>query len=162
MKITEAGREDYLRQREELEQRLVKVRENKASAYIQTGDTWHDNPYFKMVEQEEGQLIKKINSINRLLRESEIVETLERNTETVEIGSIVKVESNYDGEIEEETFEIVGHGEGSIEENKISYESPVAKALLGHGIGEEVICTLPQGSAKYKILKMYNDWGELN
>lgn len=162
MKITKAGREEYLRQREELERQLVKVRENKASAYIQTGDTWHDNPYFKMVEQEEGQLIKKINAIGNLLRKSEIVETIERNTEEVEIGSIVKVESKYNEEIEEEVFEIVGHGEGSIEENKISYESPVAQALLGHKIGEEVMCDLPHGSAKYIILNMYKDWSDLN
>jgi len=115
-----------------------------------------------MVEQEEGQLIKQINAIHKILRESELVDTIERNTEKVEIGSIVKIESNYDGEFDEEIFEIVGHGESSIEDNKISYESPVAQALLGHGKDETVICNLPQGTAKYKILALYKDWGDLN
>ena len=52
-KITEKGRENLQAQIEKLREDLKKLRDNKASAYTQTGDTWHDNPYFNQLERDE-------------------------------------------------------------------------------------------------------------
>ena len=53
MKITAEGKEKLQAQIEKLTKDLEKLREEKANAYVLTGDTWHDNPYFNQLEQAE-------------------------------------------------------------------------------------------------------------
>jgi transcription elongation factor GreA len=50
---------------------------------------------------------------------------------------------------------IVGSAEASPAEGRISNESPVGRALLGHKKGEEITVTVPAGDAKYKILSIH-------
>ena len=163
MIITDRGRKKILCELENLKSELKNVREDKASAYIQTGDTWHDNPYFKMVEQKEGQLLKRINELLISLNCADYVEIGQRNIDEVALGSIVKCQFTYGNESESEgvIFEIVGHGETDVENHQISYESPVAKNLLGHKLNDLVTFNTPVGKASYKILKFYGDWSEV-
>lgn len=162
MIMTEQGRQQYLEELDELKVKLKKLRENKASAYVLTGDTWHDNPYFKMLELDERQIIKRFNEIQELLSKAEFVDVVEHNTVDVAIGSIFKCRFVYDDdpEPEEEIFEIVGYGETAIDGGKISCESPVAKSLLGHKLNDVVEFDTPEGKAAYTIVKFYNDWSE--
>ena len=55
---------------------------------------------------------------------------------------------------EEMTYMLVSAEESNFEENKISILSPIGKALLGHGQGEELNIEVPAGILKYKILKI--------
>ena len=48
-------------------------------------------------------------------------------------------------------FTIVGEGEPAPAEKKISHESPLGKALMGKGVGEEVVVTAPVGKVIYHI-----------
>lgn len=164
MIITNKGRQKILLELEELNEELKKVRENKASAYVLTGDTWHDNPYFKMVEQKERQILNRINELHINLNRAEYVEIAQRNVEEVAIGSIIKCHFTYEDEpdVEEEIFEIVGCGETDAENQQISYESPVAKNLMGHKLNDTVTFDTPGGKASYTIVKFYGDWSEVD
>ena len=69
----------------------------------------------------------------------------------VDLGSkvIVQLEKG------EQSYHIVGATEANIDEGKISYESPIAKALLGKAAGDEVEVTVPAGTLKYLIKSVH-------
>ena len=80
---------------------------------------------------------------------------LEENTDTsfVHIGSKVTV---YDEDMDEEDiYEITGSMEANANENKISNESPVGKALLGHKVGDGVKVVAPNGEYILKIMEIH-------
>jgi len=68
------------------------------------------------------------------------------------VGSKVKV--LFKDENEEEVFEIVGSNEADPDNNKISYESPVGKALMGAKAGKTVKVETPSGLIEVKVLKI--------
>jgi transcription elongation factor GreA len=72
---------------------------------------------------------------------------------TIEIGSVITVRNKTDGD-EPETYTIVGSMEANPIEHKISNESPIGKALLGHGKGDIVDVVAPAGKFKYEVLKV--------
>lgn len=163
-KITEEGREKLNLEIQKMQDDLKKLREEKALAYTATGDTWHDNPYFNELERNEQQLVVKIALAEKTMREAEIVDTSKHKANTVEIGSIFKCRCCYNNDqddIEEEVFEIVGHGESSIEEGKLDYESPVAKNLIGHKLNDVIVFEIPAGEVAYTIVKFYKSWKEV-
>ena len=66
-------------------------------------------------------------------------------------GATVTVE---DEEGDSHTYEIVGEDEADIKANKVSWTSPLAKALIGHKIGESVVWARPAGNAVLEIIKI--------
>ena len=79
-------------------------------------------------------------------------EQADLSSDMVHVGSRVKV---YDMEFEEEVlYQVVGSTESDPVQGKISDESPVGKALLGHKAGDIVEVETPSGSAKYEILEL--------
>lgn len=72
---------------------------------------------------------------------------------TIDIGSTVTVRNKTDDD-EPETYTIVGSMEADPIDHKISNESPIGKALLGHEKGDTVDVDAPAGKFKYEILKV--------
>lgn len=72
---------------------------------------------------------------------------------TIDIGSVVTVRNKTDDD-EPETYTIVGSMEADPIDHKISNESPIGKALLGHEKGETVDVDAPAGKFKYEIVKV--------
>lgn len=161
VKITTTGIKLIKENIESLRSDLKYIREEKNIAYTLCGDTWHDNPHFNKLEQDERQLEKRIQEIEKIITSATYIELDKRNTDSVEIGSIVQCFCKYPDFTEEEVYEIVGYGESNLDENKLFYDSPVAKNLLGLSIGEEVSFETPVGNTTYKILKMFNNWEEV-
>ena len=159
-KMTAVGIKKLECEIEKLNEDLKKLRKNKASAYTQTGDTWHDNPYFNQLEREEGQLLIQIAELQATLEKAEIIDSKVINKDEIAIGSIFQCSCLYedDDEPEYEIYEIVGHGETDIENGKINYESPVAKNLLGHRVGDVINFETPAGKVSYNIIKIYESW----
>ena len=67
----------------------------------------------------------------------------------IAIGSTITVQE--DGE-EEESYVIVGAAEANLESGKISYESPIGRAVMGHQKGDVVEVTAPAGAFRLKIV----------
>lgn len=92
----------------------------------------------------------KIASLEDKLRYAKIIDESEIDTETVQIGNVVKIMDLEFNEILEYT--IVGSTEVDLSQNKISNESPIGAGLLGARKGETVEIIVPDGIAKYKVL----------
>ena len=94
----------------------------------------------------------KIAELENKLRYAKIIDEKEIDTETVQIGNIVKVlDMEFDEKIE---YTIVGSTEVNLAENKISNESPLGEALLGAKKNNVVEVNAPAGVMKYKILSI--------
>lgn len=94
----------------------------------------------------------KIAELEQKLRFARIIDESEIDTETVQVGNIVRV---LDMQFkEEEEYTIVGTTEVDLSVNKISNESPIAIALLGKKVGDVASVEAPAGVIKLKILKI--------
>ena len=66
-------------------------------------------------------------------------------------ATVTLLDLNTDKEI---TYKIVGEDEASIENNLISYKTPIAKGLLGKVEGDEVAIKIPKGTVEYEIVEV--------
>ena len=109
-----------------------------------------ENAEYDAAKDEQRDIEARIEQLEAILKNVEVVDEDEVDTEVVGIGRTVTV---YDYEFDEEiVFHIVGSTEADIMKNKISDESPVGMALKGARVGEEVIVEAPDGEIKYRIL----------
>ena len=118
---------------------------------IEMGDL-SENADYHMAKEDQGFLEGRIQQIEAVLSSATLIEDTDINTSTVQIGNTVTLQEDNEPE---ETFIIVGANEASPRERKISYESPMGAALMGHKKGETVEVILPNKSVlKIKILKI--------
>lgn len=111
-----------------------------------------ENAEYDAAKDEQAQIEARIEEIEALLKNVEVVVESEADANKVNIGCKVKVQDmTYDEELE---FQIVGSTEANSLKGKISNESPVGKALLGHEVGEVVSIETPDGDEQYKILRI--------
>ena len=94
----------------------------------------------------------RIVELEDKLRHAKIIDQKDINTDTVQVGNIVKVlDMEFDEKIE---YQIVGSTEVNLAENKISNESPLGAAILGAKKNKVVEVNAPGGIMKYKILSI--------
>ena len=94
----------------------------------------------------------KIAELEAKLRYAKIIDESEIDTKTVQVGNTVTVlDMDFDEEVE---YNIVGTTEVDLAQNKISNESPIAKALIGKKVKDVVDVEAPSGIIKMKILKI--------
>ena len=160
VKITRNGAEKIKNEINEFNERLKEIREEKAVAYTNSGDTWHDNPAFNSLEQEEKIVYAKIKELEKLLKTSELIEVDDHNDKVVQIGSIVLCHCVYPDFEEDMVLEICGFGESDLENGKICYDTPVGQALIGAKMGENLIVKTPIGDVSYEIRKLFKNWEE--
>ena len=109
-----------------------------------------ENSEYDDAKNEQGMTEARIAEITRILSEATVVNTPKRSSK-VNIGSVVTVDMNG----KERVFTIVGAAESDVAAGKISNESPVGSALLGHKKGDEITITGPTGrEISLTILKM--------
>lgn len=113
---------------------------------MEFGD-FSENSELEQAKNDQAFLEGRILSLEQMLKNAV---TIDQNGhhERVEVGSTVIVEA--DGEKVE--YVIVGSAEAAPAEGRISNESPVGKALIGHRKGETVKFNVPAGSTEMKIL----------
>ncbi len=108
-----------------------------------------ENSEYDDAKNEQALLEAKIIEIENTLRHAKVVDDDDVSTRKVGVGTLVTL---YDYEFDEEiSYGIVGATEVNIEENKISNESPVGKALIGRKKGEDVEVETPGGIVKYRV-----------
>lgn len=107
-----------------------------------------ENSEYDEAKNAQGLMEARIAEITRILSEATVVAT-DKASGTVGIGSVVTV----DMAGRERTFSIVGSAESDITANKISNESPVGHALLGHKEGDEVVSVGPSGREVHLTIK---------
>jgi len=115
---------------------------------ISMGDLSENADYHK-AKEDQGFLEGRIQEIETILRNSEVI-VAQDNYSEVSIGAKITIkETNY----EPETYHLVGSKETNPRDGKISHESPIGKALLGHKVGDLVEVDLPDGDKiQFEIL----------
>lgn len=111
-----------------------------------------ENAEYDAAKEEQREIELRIEEIDKILRNAEVVDEEEVGDKTASIGCFVTV---LDTEFDETlTYQIVGATEANVLKNKISNESPVGKAIIGHRKGQTISVETPAGVIKYKILKI--------
>ncbi|MEE0809391.1 transcription elongation factor GreA [Blautia sp.] len=109
-----------------------------------------ENAEYDAAMDEQRDIEARIEQIEKILKNAEVVVEDEVDVNKISVGCKVKV---YDVEFDEEIeFKIVGSTEANSLEGKISNESPVGKALIGASIGDTVSVEMPAGVMEYKVL----------
>ena len=111
-----------------------------------------ENAEYDAAKDEQRDIENRIEQLEAILKNVEVVDEDEVDTDTVGIGCTVKV---FDYEFDEEiVYDIVGSTQADIMKNKISDESPVGMALKGAKVGSEVTVEAPDGEFKYRVLEI--------
>ena len=130
--------------RKEVAQKIKEAREQ--------GDL-SENAEYDAAKDEQRDIEARIEEIEKILKNAEVVVEDEVDSDKINIGCKVDVlDLEYDEEIE---FQIVGSTEANSLEGKISNESPVGKALLGKQVGDIVKVETPGGEFEYKVLSIH-------
>ena len=109
-----------------------------------------ENAEYDAARNEQAQVEARIKELEFKLEHCQVMDGASK--ETVSVGSNVTL--NYIDDDEEEEYSIVGSMEADPFANKISNESPIGKAILGHRAGEIVNVVTPTGSYDVKIVKI--------
>ncbi len=141
--------------KQKLEQELAELTTNgrnelavRLKHAISMGDLSENADYHK-AKEDQGFLEGRIQEIQNTLKNAEVIESQDSYSE-VSLGATITIqEEGYPPE----TYHLVGIKEANPREGKISHESPIGKALLGHKVGEVVKVNLPNNnSTEFKIL----------
>ena len=129
--------------RKEVAQKIKEAREQ--------GDL-SENAEYDAAKDEQRDIEARIEELEKLLKNVEVVGQDEVDADTVGIGSRVKL---YDVEMDEEVeYTIVGSTEVDALNGKISNESPVGAALIGSKVGETIVVETISGDLEFKILEI--------
>ena len=111
-----------------------------------------ENAEYDDAKNEQALLEHRIAVLEERLRAARVIEKKEISKDVVSIGSHVKLRDMDAKQTIE--YHIVGSAEANPAEYKLSNESPVGKAIMGHKKGDVVEVTAPRGALKFKIVEI--------
>ena len=129
--------------RKEVSQKIKEAREQ--------GDL-SENAEYDAAKDEQRDIEARIDEIEKILKNAEVVVEEEVDLDKISVGCRVKIlDMEYDEELD---YKIVGYTEANSLKGKISNESPVGKALLGAKVGDVVTVETQAGDLNYKVLEI--------
>lgn len=129
--------------RQEVAQKIKEAREQ--------GDL-SENAEYDAAKDEQRDIEARIEELEKILKNAEVVVEEEVDLDTISIGCKVKI---FDLEFEEELeYKITGSTEANSLKGKISNESPVGKALIGKKVGDIINVEMPAGVIQYKVMEI--------
>ncbi|MBQ3888857.1 MAG: transcription elongation factor GreA [Clostridia bacterium] len=111
-----------------------------------------ENSEYDEAKTNQAKLEAEIQDLETLIARAKIID-VDNSTEVVHMNSIVTIKGTARGAAEK-TFQICGYAQVDPSANKISEDSPLAKALTGHKVGDKVTVEAPRGEMTYKIVKI--------
>ena len=149
--LTYEGLKKYEEELQEL--KVVKRREvaQKIKEAREQGDL-SENAEYDAAKDEQRDIEARIEELEKILKNAEVVDEDEVDLERINIGCKVKIlDIEYNEELE---YKIVGSTEANSLKGKISNESPVGKALIGTKVGDVINVETPAGVFQYKVLEI--------
>ena len=134
---------------------LKNVRRKENTAALKIAKSFGDlseNSEYDEAKNEQAEIEARISEIENMLKNAEIIDEEGVATDVVSIGSKVTVKDLDDGDTAE--YFLVGSTEADPMKGKISDESPVGAALIGHKVGEIVAVEAPMGVIEYEIINI--------
>ena len=146
--LTQSGKKKLMDELEELKTSKRQEVAEKLKVARSFGDL-SENSEYDEAKNEQAIVEARIAEVEATLKIARVVDDAELNTHTINVGSKVKL---YDKEFEEEVeYHLVGSTEADPNSGKISDNSPLGQALLGHKVGDTVIVQTPGGAAEYEV-----------
>ena len=147
--LTKEGLAKYEEELHELKTVKLKEVAEKLKEAREQGDL-SENAEYDAAKDEQRDIAARIEVIEKILKNAEVIDDSDVDTNKISIGCTVKLKDlEYDEEIE---YKIVGSSEANSLKGKISNESPVGKALIGAKKGQTVSVETQAGVFKYKVL----------
>ncbi|MGX7109686.1 transcription elongation factor GreA [Facklamia miroungae] len=144
--------------KKKIEAELEELKVNKRAEIIERikiarsfGDL-SENSEYESAKDEQAFVEGRISTLENMIRFAEIIDDKNVAADEVTLGRTVTFNELPDGP--EEAYTIVGSAEADPMEYKISNDSPMAKALLGHKVGDKVTIETPGGSFDVEITKV--------
>ncbi|MCZ6553125.1 MAG: transcription elongation factor GreA [SAR324 cluster bacterium] len=111
-----------------------------------------ENAEYSAAKERQGFIEGRIQDINAKLPKLQVVDPALSNSEHVTFGATLTI-VNVDTE-EVSTYQIVGPDEADLRANKISFQSPIAKALIGKKLGDVVTIAIPRGTIEVEVTEI--------
>ena len=146
--ITKAG---LVKIKEELHH-LISVQRpavQRAIAEAREHGDLRENAEYHAAKERQSFIEGRIQEINAKFPKFQAVDPAQQNTESVVFGATVTLENVESGDVL--TYQIVGPDEADIKHNRISVQSPIARALIGRSVGDVVAVTIPRGQIEVEI-----------
>ena len=149
VRLTREGLNKY---KEELEE-LKTVKRVEAAEDLKIARSYGDlseNSEYDAAKDKQAKLEARIFELQDMIDHAVIIEDSGEGSELIHIGSIFK--AHIEGQDDDVQYEIVVSNEANPFDGKISDDSPIGKAVIGHSVGSTVEVNLPNGTVvKYKI-----------
>ncbi len=149
--LTKEGLEKYQEELETLRNVKRKEISEKIKVALSFGDL-SENSEYDEAKNEQAKIEARIADLEVMLKNVKLITEEEMTGDKVHVGSTVKIldlEFN-----EEEVFQLVGSAEADPRSGKISDDSPIGKAIIGHVAGETVDAETPGGMIQIKIVEI--------
>jgi transcription elongation factor GreA len=144
--------EGFQRLKEEIEY-LSSVKRDEVAERIRASRDFGDiseNSEYDDAKNEQALLEARIYALEEKLRGATVIDSGAVSTDTVNVGTKVTLQDMQRGDVVQ--YAIVGSAEADPGAHKLSNESPVGSAIMGHKPGDKVTVSVPQGSKKFKVL----------
>jgi transcription elongation factor GreA len=152
VQLTQEGYDQILAELKELKEAKLPVAIQRVATARSFGDL-SENAEYHAAREDLSFIEGRIAELEALVVNAKIITNGNGSSKTkgvVDLGSVVTVKVGK----EKHVYHIVGEWEANPQEKKISHQSPLGKALLGKGKGEEVEIDVPAGKLKYVVVSV--------
>jgi len=149
--LTSEGYEKIKKELEELKGPRRRELAERLKVAISYGDL-RENSEYHSAKDEQAFVETRILTLERLLRTARVVDAGSVQGNGVGIGSVVVLKDIEFAETIE--YQIVGPAEANVADNKISYESPLGRELIGKRVGDKIHVNAPAGVIEYELLEI--------
>ncbi len=111
-----------------------------------------ENAEYSAAKEKQGFIEGRIQELEAVVSRAQVIDPTEMHGSVIRFGATVSV-VDVDTDVEN-SYQIVGDYEADINENKISLSSPLAKALIGKEVGDEVVYMAPGGKKTFEVLEV--------
>ena len=109
-----------------------------------------ENAEYHAAKEKQGHVESRIQMLEDRLARAQVIDPSGQSLDQVRFGLTVDLEDADSGE--KVTYTILGEEESDVSQGKISVGSPVARALLGKGVGDTVSVRVPKGTREFEVL----------
>jgi len=149
--FTEGGYEKLRKEIEDLERYIKNDIAKEIGAAREHGDL-RENAEYESAKLKQSNHMAKLGLLQERFQNARIIRKSDLPDGIVTLGKVVRIRDKQNGQ--EEKYTILGDGESDIDNGIISYQSPIAQALMKHKAGDVVEVKLPRAVKKYEILEI--------
>ena len=111
-----------------------------------------ENAEYHAAKEKQGQIEARVRFVEDRIARAQVIDPTGQSLESVRFGLTVDLEDTESGE--KVTYTILGEEETDVSTGRISVASPVARALLGRGVGDSVTVRVPKGTREFEVLEI--------